>query len=118
MVSGGGSHRDNAVMAKIDTAERRRRLAIRHHLAPRAKAGSVVDLAGDLVGIHATDPASVYLGALARIPKFTRDGMAKALYDDRTLLKVLGMRRTMFVVPRDLAGVINSAATRAIAVTE
>jgi hypothetical protein len=44
--------------------------------------------------------------------------MEQALYEDRSVLKFLGMRRTMFVVPRDLAAVINSAATRAIAVTE
>lgn len=44
--------------------------------------------------------------------------MERALYEDRSVLKFLGMRRTMFVVPRDLAAVINSAASRAIAATE
>lgn len=105
-------------MLKIDNVERRRRLALRQHLAPRCRADSVEQLAADLVGIHATDPASVYLGAFARISGFTQADMEKALYEDRTVLKFLGMRRTMFVVPRDLAAVINSAATRAIAVTE
>ena len=107
-----------ASMHRIDTAERRRRLAIRHHLAPDAKADDVAQLAADLVGIHATDPASVYLGTLARVSKVTHDDMASALYDDRSVLKILGMRRTMFVVPRDLAGVINVAVTRAIGVGE
>jgi Winged helix DNA-binding domain len=41
-----------------------------------------------------------------------------ALYDDRSLLKILGMRRTMFVVPRDLAGIIQSACAAAIGARE
>ena len=103
---------------KIDTEERRRRLAVRQHLAPACRASSVEGLAADLVGIHATDPASVYLGAYSRIDGFTQAQMAQALYEDRSVLKFLGMRRTMFVVPRDLAAVMNAAVTRAIAVTE
>jgi hypothetical protein len=41
--------------------------------------------------------------------------MEKALYDDRVLVRMLGMRRTMFVVPDELAPVIQAACTRAIA---
>ena len=75
-------------------------------------------MAGDLVGIHATDPASVYLGLRARVPGLTRDAVAAALYDDRTLFKILGMRRTMFVVPVALAGVLQAAVTNALGATE
>jgi hypothetical protein len=105
----------------IDTDERRRRLAVRQHLAariPSAAAPDVATLAGRLVGIHATDPASVYIGARARISGLSHDDMAAALYDERSVLKILGMRRTMFVAPRDLSAVINSAATKTIALTE
>jgi len=75
-------------------------------------------VAGEMVGIHATDPASVYLGMLARVSDFSRTDMARALYDERSLLKILGMRRTMFVVPSDLAGVVNAAVTRALGAAE
>jgi hypothetical protein len=44
--------------------------------------------------------------------------MEEALYDERSLLKMLGMRRTMFVVPPDLAPVIQASCTGAIAVAE
>jgi winged helix DNA-binding protein len=103
---------------RIDTAERRRRLAVRHHLVPRHRARSVVEAARDLVGLHATDPVSVYLEALARTPKLEVPTMEEALYEERSLLKILGMRRTMFVVPPDLAPVIQASCTRAIAVAE
>ena len=102
-------------MHKIDTAERRRRLAVRHHLAPACRAIDIVTAAGDMVGLHGTDPGSVYLGALARTEGITPAGMQRALYEDRALLKILGMRRTMFVVPRDLAATITSAVTDTIA---
>jgi hypothetical protein len=105
-------------MHRIDTAERRRRIGARHHLANRAPVADLVDVAGNLIGIHASDPASVYLGLRARVAGLTRDHMAGALYEERTLLKVLGMRRTMFVTPVPIAGVIQAAATADLAAAE
>jgi hypothetical protein len=105
-------------MQRIDAAERRRRIGARHHLAQRAPEAALVDVAGDLVGIHATDPASVYLGLRVRVRDLTRAKVGAALYEDRSLLKILGMRRTMFVVPVVLAGVIQAAVTTDLGVGE
>lgn len=52
--------------------------------------------------LHATDPASVYLSARARVSGLTRADLDRALYADRALIKHLSMRRTLFVFPRDL----------------
>lgn len=105
-------------MRRIDDRERRARLAVRHHLAPEALAESPLDVARDLVGIHATDPASVYLGALARARGLEIGAVERALYEERSLLRIVGMRRTMFVVPVELAGIVNAACGRAIGVAE
>src|SRR5919198_1309331 len=107
--------RYGSIVRRIDDQERRARLAVRHHLAPGARASSVVDAADDIVGLHGTDPVSVYLSAWARTRNLTVATVEDALYDSRTLLKFLGMRRTMFVVPIELAGIIHAACTTAIA---
>ncbi|HEX8025805.1 MAG TPA: winged helix DNA-binding domain-containing protein, partial [Candidatus Limnocylindrales bacterium] len=44
--------------------------------------------------------------------------LENALYEERSLLKILGMRRTMFVVPPDLAAIIQSAVSDTIAARE
>jgi hypothetical protein len=105
-------------MRRIGDEERRARLARRHHLAPAARTDDPVEIAGDLVGLHATDPASVYLAAAARLQEPRLEAVQSALYDERTLVRMLGMRRTMFVLPVELASVVQAACTGAIAVRE
>jgi hypothetical protein len=98
--------------------ERRARLARRHHLAPTARSDDLVEIAGDLVGLHATDPASVYLGAAARMRDPGLEPVQEALYEARTLVRMLGMRRTMFVLPLDLAAIVQAACAGTVAARE
>ena len=104
-------------MRRIGVEERRARLGRRHHLAASARAG-VVEVARDLVGLHGTDPATVYLAARARMEVPEVAAVDRALYEDRTLVRILGMRRTMFVVPVELMPVVQAACTDAIAVQQ
>jgi hypothetical protein len=100
---------------RITADERRARLGRRHHLAGTARSTSLVEVAGDVAGLHSTGAAAVYLAAWARVRSVTTADVERALYEDRTLVRILGMRRTMFVVPLDLAPVIEAACTRKIA---
>jgi hypothetical protein len=95
--------------------ERRARLARRHHLGPAAPGSDVAAVAADLVAVHATDPATVFLSLWARMPTVDPPAIERALYDDRTLLRMLAMRRTMFVVPIELVPVVQAAASDAVA---
>jgi hypothetical protein len=99
-------------MRHIDRGERRRRLVVRHHLA--RPAGGVEQVAGDLVGLHSTDPATVVLSLRARLDPFAVADVEDAIYEQRTLLRMLAMRRTMFVVPLDLAAVMDASCTQAL----
>ena len=105
-------------MERIGVAQRRARLGVRHHLAPRAQAPDVVTATRGMLALHGTDPATVYLSAWARVTGHLVPELEKALYDDRVLIRMLGMRRTIFVLPVELAPVVQAGCTRAIAARE
>lgn len=85
----------------ITNEQRRARLARRHALAPGARLDSVAELTDRLVALHSTEPATVHLAAAARTGAGVPDVEA-ALYRDRSLVKQLAMRRTLFAFPPDL----------------
>jgi hypothetical protein len=105
---------------RFDAAERQARIGVRHRLAPNARAASVEEVAAGVVAIHSTDPASVVVGTWARLAD--RDALAgeveRALYEDRTLLRLMAMRRTMFVVDRVVAPVVHAACSLKVAARE
>jgi winged helix DNA-binding protein len=105
-------------MRRIDTTERRARLVTRHHLAPGARARTLEVVARSVVGIHSSDPITVFLGGWARLVDPDVGAMEQELYEDGTLLRMHGMRRTLFVFPRDVAPLIHAGATEKIAAAE
>jgi hypothetical protein len=94
--------------------ERRARLARRHHLAPANRVATATEVARDIVGLHSTDPATVFVSAWARMKNADMAGIERELYDDRSLVRVLVMRRTAFVLPPDLAGIALAACSRSV----
>ena len=103
-------------MRRVSVEERRARLGARHGLA--RPVGSAEDAAAAMVGLHSSDPSTVYLSARARVTRFESAVLEDALYEQRSLVRMLGMRQTLFVVPRDLAAVMDAACTRALAPPE
>jgi hypothetical protein len=106
------------MMQRIGVTERRARLGVRHRLAGSARAADPVEVARSLVGVHSTDPSSVYLGILARMTGGGLGTVERALYHDRTLIRLMGMRRTVFVASPELAPVIQAACGRSVAAAE
>jgi hypothetical protein len=103
---------------RIDVAERRARLAVRHRLAPRERAADVVEAARSLVCLHATDPATIFLSARARVDGMQVADMERALYAERSLVKHLAMRRTLFVFPRDTLAIAQAGVSHRVAADE
>ncbi|MFF6912438.1 DNA glycosylase AlkZ-like family protein [Streptomyces sp. NPDC012466] len=104
----------------IGVAERRARLALRQRLAGRARAGTPEEVAGSLVALHGTDPATVYLAVGARLADSagTVEETGRALYEDRSLVRMHGMRHTVFVFPTELAAVVHASTGLAVAARE
>ena len=96
--------------------ERRARLVARHRLARTAQ--GPLEVARSLVCLHATDAVTVFLSIQARSERVAPADVERALYDDRNLVRILAMRRTLWAVPRELLPVVFAAATKAVAATQ
>lgn len=99
----------------VTTEERRARLIDRHRLGPDPGSGSVAEVADSVVGLHATEPTSVYLSAWVRSPGIRREDVEDALYEDRSVVRIVGMRRTLFVVSLEVAPLLDRGCSRPIA---
>jgi Winged helix DNA-binding domain len=71
-----------------------------------------------MVCLHATDPATVYLSAWARVRGLAVADLDRALYVERSLVKHLAMRRTLFAFPRETLSIAQAAASNRVALTE
>ncbi|MGH9089451.1 MAG: DNA glycosylase AlkZ-like family protein [Acidimicrobiales bacterium] len=67
-----------------------------------------------VVCLHATEPANVYLSAWARSGA-SRADVDLSLYTDRSIVRQLAMRRTVFVFPRNLLPALRGSAAARVA---
>ncbi|MBC9734678.1 winged helix DNA-binding domain-containing protein [Nocardioides marmotae] len=105
-------------MRCVTDDERRARLALRHGLAPTARVADAEAATAAMTVLHATEPATPYLSVWARVDGFARADLDRALEADRALVKQLAMRRTLFVLPRDLLPAAWGSASARVAATE
>jgi hypothetical protein len=100
-------------MRAVTVQQRRQAMVGRHHLAGDARDPDEVTRA--LVALHATDPASVYLSVLARSSTSVLADVAASMYERRSLVRWMAMRRTLFVLPRDEVPVVQAAISTPLA---
>jgi hypothetical protein len=100
------------VVRHVDDDERRARLGVRHALA--APVADALAAARAVTCLHATEPASVHLAAWARSGAGRAD-VDRALYADRSIVKQLAMRRTVFAFPRELLPAVWGSASARVA---
>ncbi len=71
-----------------------------------------------MVALHATDAASVYLEARARMADSTPAVIEHELYEERSVLRLIAMRRTLFLVPIADVPILHAAASQEVAERE
>jgi Winged helix DNA-binding domain len=103
---------------RISAEERRARLVRRHRLSPADRALSALEAARSLVVLHSTDAVTVFLSVLARTEDVEPADVERELYEERSLVRMLAMRRTLFVVPRELVPVVQAAASNGVAAVQ
>jgi len=102
----------------ITVEQRRARLAQRHRLTPSTRTDDLPAIADSLVALHSSDPASVYLSAVARMANPSITAVSAALHDERTLVRHHGMRRTIWVYTPEVTRAVHAACTVEIAAAE
>lgn len=105
-------------MRHVPDTERRARIARRLAVAPAYRVADPEAATRAVAVLHATEPATVYLSVHTRVDGVTVADVDRALYDDRTIVKQLAMRRTLFVFPRDLLPAAWGSASARVAATE
>lgn len=103
---------------QVGDDERRARLARRHALHPDHRLSATEDVVAAMTALHATEAASVHLAVAARSTGLTVVDVERALYDDRSVVKQLAMRRTLFTFPRELLPAVLGSSSARVAVTE
>ncbi|HEX2192652.1 MAG TPA: winged helix DNA-binding domain-containing protein [Acidimicrobiales bacterium] len=71
----------------------------RQHLDRRVPSGAMLDVAARLAGVHAQVLSSAELTLWARVDRLAPDAVARALRDDRSLVKTWAMRGTLHLLP-------------------
>ena len=105
-------------MRHVSDDERRARMGIRHALAPAFLVDSPEAATNAMTVLHATESATVYLSCWARVRSLDAADVDRALYEQRSLVKQLAMRRTLFTFPRDVLPAAWSSASARVANTE
>jgi DNA glycosylase AlkZ-like len=96
--------------------QRRARLGIRHRLA--APATDALETTRSMLALHSSDPTTVFLTIWARVPGFETADLERLLYDDRSLLRIYGMRRTLWVVDRATLPIVHCSTTQTLGAAE
>ncbi len=93
-------------------------MAIRHRLIPEERTDDPVEITRSLVGLHGSDPATVFLSAAVRMRSPSIEATEASLYDQRTLVRHHAMRRTVWIMDVDTMRRAHASSTRKIAGAE
>ena len=84
-------------------------ILFKQHLSENSKINDIVQISEDLIGLQSTGPTEPYLNLLVRTRNFKKQDLDTQLYDKRSLGKIRGMRKSMFILPTPLIPVVHNA---------
>ena len=74
----------------------------KHHLTDETKTNDITQIALDICGLHSTSQSSPYLSLFARTNSFQKEDLDKETYERRNLGKIRCMRKTVFILPKEV----------------
>lgn len=81
----------------------------KHHLTNDSKIDDIIQIASEISGLHATMATTPYLSLFARTEKFQRRNLDREVYEKRSLGKVRFVRKTMYLLPKQMIPLAFSA---------
>ena len=88
-------------MEKIALSKVNRFVLKKQHLADESKIADVVRIAGDIGGLHGTTATGPYLSILARSRSFSKEDLAVAMSQRKSLARIRYVRNTVYILPRE-----------------
>jgi len=105
-------------MLRATDDHRRARIARRHGLHPDHRYDTIQAATTAMTAWHATEPSTPHLSLHARTGGLTVTDVEAALYDERSIVRTMAMRRTLWVITRDLLPAVAGGPGRRVADVE
>ena len=102
-------------MLRVTDDHRRARIGRRHGLVPAHRSDTIEAATTAMTALHATEPSTPHLSLQARVRELTVDDVERALYDERSIIRLMAMRRTLWIVTPDLVPAVAGSAGRRVA---
>lgn len=86
----------------------------KHHLTEESKIDDIIKITNDICGLHSTNLTTSYLSLFARTINFSKSDLERELYLTKTLGRVRGMRRTLFIQTAEMIPIMHAATFKII----
>jgi hypothetical protein len=81
----------------------------KHHLTESSKTDDILQITRDICGLHSTKLSTSYLSLFVRTQNFKKTDLERELYVNKTLGRIRGMRRTLFIQTKDMIPIVHAA---------
>jgi hypothetical protein len=81
----------------------------KHHLTPETKIDDPYQIALDICGLHSTSQSTPYLSLYSRSNSLQKEDLNIETYENKKLGKIRGMRKTVFIFPKEVLPYIYTA---------
>ncbi len=89
----------------------------KHHLTDDSKTNNIFQIVDDIFGLHATGPTTPYLSLFNRTKRFSKEDLDKELYLKRNLGKIRCVRKTIYILTKEMIPFAFRATNKFVEVT-
>lgn len=89
----------------------------KQHLTDESCTENILQIIDDIFGLQATIASTPYLSLFSRAIEFARENLEEELYKKRNLGKLRCIRRTLYILPKDMITVAFAATVQMVSMT-